>query len=228
MFSINSFHVAQHSKYAILFCVLIYLLLYTPENENIGLTREFQVIGNPIIFSNSFGLSIFCLAYWDEGNMGHKIQAFICFIVGAYIATIGTNTRGTFLSLLICLPYLIWFLSKSLRALLISIILIFAISGLVVILQFNGYIQNIYVNGIINGLSTLILNSQIDASQIIRLQLWRASLETIIEAPFWGYGILERFSAIQPNLPRLYKFSHPHNDIASFIGTGFSEQYLQQ
>ena len=106
----------------------------------------------------------------------------------------------------------------------ISIILIFAISGLVVILQFNGYIQNIYVNGIINGLSTLILNSQIDASQIIRLQLWRASLETIIEAPFWGYGILERFSAIQPNLPQdfLYKFSHPHNDImASFIGTGF-------
>ena len=52
MFSINSFQVAQHSKYAILFCILIYLLLLQfPENENIGLTGRIMLSGNPIPFS---------------------------------------------------------------------------------------------------------------------------------------------------------------------------------
>ena len=53
--------------------------------------------------------------------------------------------------------------------------------------------------------------------------MWSAAIKAFLEAPIFGYGITERFSALKPHLndPSMH-FSHPHNDIfAGLISIGF-------
>ena len=53
--------------------------------------------------------------------------------------------------------------------------------------------------------------------------MWSAAIKAVSDAPFFGYGITERFSALKPHLQgSFYEYTHPHNDtLASLIASGF-------
>ena len=84
------------------------------------------------------------------------------------------------------------------------------------------HIDPAYFNRIKLGIETLNLSKNSDPSISLRLQMWSASLKAISQQPIFGYGISERFNAIQPFLPNSFtqKFTHPHNDILGSIIAG--------
>ena len=69
----------------------------------------------------------------------------------------------------------------------------------------------------------MILSKDSDSSVFQRLAMWSAAIQAISDSPFFGYGISERFNALEPYLYNFkFKYSHPHNDIfAGLIAGGF-------
>ena len=219
---------AFFSKVSIFITVFVYILLKyflgSESNFVSGLNNRLNLLsGNPIPFSLAlFGVSVFCLSNIRYCNKKEKLTAILFFIIGLFLASVLSGTRGTILSSLLALPIVILFIFNSLR----KAIPVLCTFLLVIICIWVLHYQNIIQLSSIYRLNTIfssLFTNHIDGSNKLRLVVWSASIDTIKTLPTFGYDISNRFSSIEPNLPRSFsiKYTHPHNDIlASIIGTG--------
>ena len=227
-FKITSKKLSQFSQISILFSLIAYLLLLAfsnPEsdfyNSHSGRVKLFS--GNPIPFSFCmFGISIFCLADWRNSSKISNLIAFLFFLTGIYFATILSGTRGTFVSFIVVLPIIIFYISKKFTIRLS----VFSIFGLVIILVFatdlGKSVTSLFSDRIKNGLETIVHLENHDHSIWQRLDMWSAGQKAFIEAPLLGHGITERFTALKPYLKNSeINYTHPHSDItAGLVSSG--------
>ena len=215
--------VSQFSQISVLFSLLVYLILIFAY-PNFLSNRLSLFSGNPIPFSLAMaGVSIFCLSNWRNSLNKQRIIALFCFAIGMYFATFSSGTRGTFLSLIISTPILIFYLSnQALLALTINVA-VGLLGFLLVYLSILGYFENQYLAKIGIGVETFLYSSGNDTSVALRLEMWTATLKVIADVPLFGHSITERFNAIRHHLDDSFpSFTHPHNDIfASVISGGF-------
>ena len=228
-FKLKAKQVSHFAQVSVLFSLSIYLLLLVSTDPtssfhsfHTGRLKLFS--GNPIPFSFCMlGVSIFCLADWKNSSKIDKFTAFLLFLTGAYFAGFLSGTRGTLLSLAVIAPIIIFYISNNFR---IAIFIISTPIFIVVLLFFESSLINLenwYFIRLKNGLETIIFLENSDSSIWKRLDMWSAAIKAFLEAPIFGYGITERFSALKPHLndPSMH-FSHPHNDIfAGLISIGF-------
>ena len=168
------------------------------------------------------GISIFCLTDWKQSNKKNKLIAFLLFLTGSYFAGYLSGTRGTLLALFLISYVLIFyiFIKRTSRFFIISIL---ALVGILVFQTSLGSdLENSYLNRIKNGIETITEFKNNDHSIWLRLDMWSAGITAVFEAPMFGYGINERFTALKPYLNNSnINFTHPHNDIiAGFISSG--------
>jgi len=221
--------VSQFAQISLLVCLTIYFLLSmfsSPENGfhsyHSGRLKLFS--GNPIPFSFVIlGLSIFCITDWKNTTKQNKLTSLLFFLIGIYFAGFLSGTRGTLLTVIIISPFIIFYLTNSLK---VSIFIVFVstvISFLVIKGNFIDLAEVSYFGHIVNGLETIVMLKEDDSSIFRRIEMWSAAIKAVSDAPFFGYGITERFSALRPHLQgSLYEYTHPHNDtLASIIASGF-------
>ncbi len=229
-FSLNSRQIAKYSQTSILISLLVYILLSTffgPQSIfykfHSGRVELFS--GNPIPFSYvMLGISVFCLCDWSNSNKKNKISAFSLFLVGVFFSSFMSGTRGTLLSIFVTSPIIFYYLFKRLKLTLIITISLALFIFSIIYLEGKLFSNITYFDRISNGIETLIFSTNNDSSVSQRLQMWSASLKAISEGPFFGYGIKERFTAIQSYLPNSFPttYSHPHNDLlASTLSIGY-------
>ena len=223
---------AKYSQCSIVFVLCLYFLFWNIPEDLIpildlkkNLHRLELLSGNPVPFSTViFGTSLLCLANWNKLNFFQKIPTLICFLIGVYIATILSGTRGTLLALFISVPFLMWYLLQWKVIHIIYLNLIIIASLILMILYKPSFFSHAGIEFSSDSLELYI--SQLLADNYIntRLELWTAAIKAISESLLVGYGIAERFSILETFLPHNFSktFTHPHNDIlASFIGAGF-------
>ena len=233
-FPISSRLISQSCQFSIFLSLCIYLLLTTVTEPgdffykyHDGRLTLFS--GNPIPFSFAMlGVSIFCISDWKNSKTLERLIGFTFFLVGVYFATYLSGTRGTLLSMIFILPFLILFLSSRIFLTLIIILIFTLISLQFVSLAATNYLKGEYFDRIKNGLDTLIFFKNSDESIWQRLEMWTAASKAISESPMFGYGVTERFNSLKPFLRDFSDFySHPHNDIlASMISSGFLGFFL--
>ena len=221
-------NIALFSQVSIFFLLIAYLL----SSKLIGIqviyhdfhaSRLMLFSGNPIPFSYAvIGISVFCLADWQNSGNKSRIPAFLLFLTGAYFAGFLSGTRGTLLSLLIISPIIVFYLTNNFK---LSVIFIatLALTGILLIqTNFMNFSEISYIRRVKNGLDTIIFLKNNDSSVYQRLEMWSAALKAIFDAPIIGYGVVDRFSALKPHLQSSkFEYTHPHNDIlASLISGG--------
>ena len=228
-FKLNAKRVSKYSQIAVFSALCVYIILFIFAGPNSifyqhisGRVELFS--GNPIPFSYTIlGISIFCLVDWQNSNSKNRIIAFSLFLVGLIFSGILSGTRGTLLSIILISPFLLLYLSKSVK-------LTMAISSILVILSLFLMQMDVktlgngsYVDRIMSGVETLTSSKNSDSSIQQRKQMWSAATKTISAKPLSGYGATERFTSIVQYLPSSFpnRYSHPHNDIlASTIIVG--------
>ena len=139
------------------------------------------------------------------------------------MASVLSSTRGTILASLLATPIVVVFTANSIRMALNTLIVLTLVFGCIWILHSQGYVHIDFFHRL-NSVTSSIFNFKVHASNELRVNVWVASIETIKTLPTFGYDISNRFSSIEPNLPKDFtiRYTHPHNDIlASIIGTGF-------
>ena len=159
---------------------------------------------------------------WQSSNSFERLITLACCIIGFWLAGVLSGSRGSLLAIMISLPYLLWFTTKSLSMSFLIIIFISVTSWLLLFSGLN-FTDGYYVTRLSNGFETLFTDQKTDNAMQHRLEMWVASIKTIKDNPFLGYDISNRFVAIKTNLLETfeYNFTHPHNDIlASTIGVG--------
>ena len=228
-FEISTTTLAKFARLSIIITFFVYLLLmYFPEiypDAAIGNGASLELLsGNPIPFSIILlCLSLMSLSSWRKDGKKEKFQTLFCLFFGLYLALYLANSRGTILAFVLSTPFIAWFILRSLKYLIVLVVVGIAITYLVIKLQISGLIDNDHLYRIIKGVITLTTGVAIDNSSFERIELWSASLIVVSKNPILGYGLPERFSAILPVLGEnfLYRYSHPHNDIlASAISAG--------
>ena len=229
-FRIHSKQISQFSQISVLFALSTYLTLTILPDPN-GYYQKFYAnrlmlfSGNPIPFSFAMlGISIFCLADWKNSEFKSKVIALACFFIGAFFAGILSGTRGTLLSLLIIIPFIVYYLSGRP---VITVILTAALGSFGIIFIYFislGKFETEYMKHIQNGFETIITGNNNESSVWQRLEMWSAAIKAISEAPVIGYSIVDRFNAIKPFLINsIPSYTHPHNDIfATTISIGFT------
>lgn len=237
IFELRASHLSICSQVSVIFAALIYLLILVL-NESISSfynfypDRIYLFSGNPIPFSFVMvGLSIFCLAGWHSSYNNRKLIAISCFLIGIYLAGFASGTRSTLLSIILIVPIVIFYLSKSLKQAFMLILAVSLILLSIIFLYQSEILTSSYFSRIEAGLDTLLLSKNTESSVKLRLGMWSASIKTISEAPLFGYNITNRFDAIVPYLPSYdfsnRSFSHPHNDFfATIIAGGFFGGFL--
>ena len=226
---ISAREVENYAKISIAITFFVYIIFSQSLASRFGVTQQFlgrleMFSGNPIPFSTvAFGVSIFCIANWRNSKVVDKIVTIVCLLIGFWLAGITSGTRGTLLAIIVAIPILIWFMTRSL---ILCLLITFGAVAVFWILQSRGVaiIESGYFTRLSNGLNTLINKGGSDSSIQLRTEMWSASLITIRENYLYGYDISNRFIALSTNLPETFKtkFTHPHNDIfASTIGAGF-------
>ena len=227
-FSFSLDQIAKYSQISIIIGIMVYFILaMSPDHirNDFADSKELSLFsGNPIPFSTVFlGLAFFSLASWHNLGKYEKIKISICFLCGIYFAIFLSGSRGAFVALLLCLPFIIWHLSRS-RVLSILVftasLLILAIS--ITLFEFKVFYHPM-IEGLIASFKTIIWGGVEGKTDTLRVEMWKASFIAISEKPFIGYGISERIEAIKHYLPASfnYRFSHPHNDIMAIsISTG--------
>ena len=220
---------AFFSKISIFITVSVYILLKNILGSSSDFVSGFNnrlelLSGNPIPFSLAlFGVSVFCLANIKYSSEKEKLTSILFFILGIYIASVLSSTRGTILASLLAMPIVVVFTANSIRTALNTLIVLTLVFGCIWILHSQGYVHIDFFHRL-NSVTSSIFNFKVHASNELRLNVWVASIETIKTLPAFGYDISNRFSSIEPNLPKDFtiRYTHPHNDIlASIIGTGF-------
>ena len=231
---ISAAQLALFAKVSVFIAFFLYFLLAQVIGDQFGLGKHFigrleLFSGNPIPFSAAiFGVTIFCFSNWPNATNLEKFSTLLCCVLGIYLAGLLSGTRGTFLAIILSGPIFLWLVFRSW---LLAILIVFLISLLGVLLQLSGLkiIDIHYLERIIKGSKTLVTSDTSDTGIIKRLTLWNASILTIIENPFFGYDVSNRFTALKPNLPNSLRkvFTHPHNDIfASMISVGLVGGFL--
>ena len=219
---------AKFSKIAVCIIFIVYLLFSNGLADRYDLKQHFigrleMFSGNPIPFSTAvFGITVFCFSNWQSSNSFERLITLACCIIGFWLAGVLSGSRGSLLAIMISLPYLLWFTTKSLSMSFLIIIFISVTSWLLLFSGLN-FTDGYYVTRLSNGFETLFTDQKTDNAMQHRLEMWVASIKTIKDNPFLGYDISNRFVAIKTNLLETfeYKFTHPHNDIlASTIGVG--------
>ena len=227
-FKLSSKKLSQFSQISILFALIIYLLLKLIAGTDTSFHhfhsgRLTLFSGNPIPFSFCMlGISIFCLANWQYSTKKNKIIAFLLFLTGAYFAGYLSGTRGTLLALLLVFTLVIFYIFNELRTR-FFIISTFAFVGIVIFqISLGSDLENSYFIRIKSGFETITVLENNDYSIWLRLDMWSAGIKAFFEAPIFGYGINERFTALKPYLNNSnINFTHPHNDIiAGFLSSG--------
>ena len=179
--------------------------------------------GNPTPFAFSiFGISVFCLANWQNSLNREKLQAIIFFLIGLYFAGFLSGSRGMFLSIVLAFPLLVVYLSKTKMIALSIIVSAFLLIGLQLYSESFQFLPKYYAEYLENGVRTLFMLNKVDPSIAQRLEIWSAAIKTIHHIPFFGHSIVERYSAIVTYLPSNYPyaFSHPHNDVFAAVISG--------
>ena len=179
--------------------------------------------GNPIPFSIAlYGVTLFCFCNWHDSNKYEKFKALGFALLGIYLSSILSGVRGTFILVILNVPILVLYLTKSLILSCLSVFSMILVTTILTFLSLNSIIQDAYLDRVIEGIQTLFLFDTQDQSIWFRQQIWIASFEAIFNSPFLGYGISGKFNAIIPYLPASApNFSHPHNDlIASATSIG--------
>ena len=227
-FKLSQGKIAHFSKVSVILAFLLYILLSNGLGEQFGFSEYIKgrlqlFSGNPIPFSTAlFGVTIFCFVNWENSSFFEQFLALFCFILGLTLSGVLSETRGTLLAIIIAIPLLLLFVTRSLFY---SILITLFIILIIWLLNASGItlINTAYVKRIQIGLETLFENGTSDTAMGLRLELWSASLSAIEKNPFWGYDISNRFFALKEYLPENFKknFSHPHNDVfASTLGSG--------
>ena len=234
---ISTTELARGAQISVIFSFLIYVLLYSSSGY---LSAKFSSLelffyedifdrlalfsGNSIPFSTtSIGLSIMCLTNWKYSKARERAFTLVCFSLGIYLSVFQSGTRGTMLATIICFPFIIWHLRKSLVFLFSSIAALISFATITFFLLKIGLIHNRGIERAYEILSLISNGNNYDPSTLQRLILWKASISSVFEAPYLGHGIAERFTALSKNLPANFNhvFTHPHNDIfACIIGGG--------
>ena len=235
-FSLKTETLSKYSQVAIFsaLCVYVFLFIFAGPQSTFYKYYSGRVVlfsGNAIPFSYAIlGVSTFCLANWRNSNAKNRIIAFSLFLVGLIFSGFLSGTRGTLLSIIISLPFLLFYLSKKIKfALTISSILVI-LSLFFVQMDYKNFNNSAYIDRLVNGLETLTSSKNKDSSILQRKQMWSAAGKAISENPLFGYGIAERFNSIEQYLPNSFpsRYSHPHNDIlASTIGSDCWEVLLR-
>ena len=220
---------AFFSKISIFITVSVYILLKNILGSSSDFVSGFNnrlelLSGNPIPFSLAlFGVSVFCLANIKYSSEKEKLTSILFFILGIYMASVLSSTRGTILASLLAVPIVVVFTANSIRTALNTLIVLTLVFGCIWILHSQGYVHIDFFHRL-NSVTSSIFNFKVHVSNELRVNVWVASIETIKTLPTFGYDISNRFSSIEPNLPKDFtiRYTHPHNDIlASIIGTGF-------
>ena len=220
---------AFFSKISIFITVSVYILLKNILGSSSDFVSGFNnrlelLSGNPIPFSLAlFGVSVFCLANIKYSSEKEKLTSILFFILGIYMASVLSSTRGTILASLLAMPIVVVFTANSIRTALNTLIVLTLVFGCIWILHSQGYVHIDFFHRL-NSVTSSIFNFKVHVSNELRVNVWVASIETIKTLPTFGYDISNRFSSIEPNLPKDFtiRYTHPHNDIlASIIGTGF-------
>ena len=111
--------VAVFAKISVLAALLLYLILLYGLGSQHELSEHAKgrielFSGNPIPFSVAiFGVSIFCFANWRSATTYEKLGIVLCYSVGLYFAGVLSGTRGTLLAILLSLPLLFWFITRT-------------------------------------------------------------------------------------------------------------------
>jgi len=221
---LNKFIIANTSVYSIITILFLVLILQlSPESSifyeySLNATSRLELFsGNPIPFSTAvICLSFIALFNSYSDSKIRRVSSIFTFLLGFFIASFLSGTRGSLAVLIISSPIIFVYLYKSKITLfeLLAATLPFAASVIVIFLNldFNDFIDKI-ASGI-----TYIFGSGSELSSQTRFEIWKAAFSAIRVEPVWGHGIVERFTAIRPylseNYPHLWH-SHSHNDLIS-------------
>lgn len=220
-FEVSEVMLSKYSQITIIFIFCLCLLvLNLPEKfipQIIKLDSRINLLtGNAIPFSLVvFCISFLCITDWANFTTFQKNKALVIFLLGVFIATVLTETRGTMGVFILTIPIILWHikLPNTLNIIASTLATITVMIGIMA--QFKGWIHVDLIERLSNALLAFTSNPAVDESIALKLDMWEASIKTIIESPYIGYGIAERFTSLQSNLPSHFigNFSHPHNDI---------------
>lgn len=225
----NIVKLSKYSQISIVFLFSLYVVLSLLPTEilpeKISITQKVSLLsGNSIPFSTVvFGLTVLSITGVHQKSNFNMLVSFFIFIIGIYASILLAGTRGTLVTLIVLSPFILWYVFKKRSAFVIATTSCFIFFIGTLLIHIYSPVKIEIVQNIINVYKTLYLTNIYDYSTYTRFQMWTAGLEAISNTPAFGFGISERFLALQPYFPDNfnYTFTHPHNDlIAGFIGGG--------
>ena len=208
-FKIDSKKLALFAKISILIAFILYLLqsngyliVSNALGDRHGLNRtsipRLELFsGNPIPFSTAvFGITIFSFVAWRTENYKEKLITITSCIIGFYLAGVLSGSRGTLMAIILSVPILIWFISRSFMMLLSLSLVLIVIGYFIKIFDLN-LLDIKHMERIFAGIETLFQGMKNDPSIMLRMDLWKAATKSLEEMPFFGYDVSNRFTALK-------------------------------
>ena len=190
---------------------------------------------NPLIFAIIIiTLGFLSLLSFEEKSFFGKITSLIILLICILTVFFWNGSRGPFL---VCLPLCIistWYLKPNInnfynqtnkKIFWVTLTSAIFISFTFIYLNLNLILQNESLDYLIKGIRSIFFdsvnlanNNKEDASVLIRLTLWVASLEALSVKPIFGYGISHKMDAVLPFIKKssdsyhlFLNYNHLHN-----------------
>lgn len=196
------------------FCEFLFVLIY-PLGMNVGQGTNMYFLGgeNYVGFPLLVGLFIIICDHIINGVSIKRLYAYI-FMQSTTVLIIfsGGNLTGTFVAVMLLLPYMRIITKFSTIRLIVSLMLIF-----IFLIIFNN-LQNIITNPIVR----YIVEDQLgkDLTLTHRTVIWDQVIYKFFMKPIWGYGMQDTYNLFTIPVGNTFKTFSAHNQLLQSLYEG--------
>lgn len=211
---------------AFIFLALAAVLL-SFEKIILGVQRPSLWATNPIPMSIAIVLStLMFMLDWDKKNRFERGISYAAFFVAFLTISFVTETRSALLVLVAVIAIFVLSISAPKNANLaiqfkrlsvVSILIAGALTMIVFVFRDFGVFGRIWSVTDLSNLDLAAANLDANSTRIL---LYEAAFEAIKEAPLFGYGLQNSFSAIEPYLDQSTTIAHVHSEYLRHILAG--------